>query len=87
MRIILLLSVWLIGCTTTGATITKPVIVEVPVTVKCLKPEDVPVRPNFKTDEDFLSMNAGEFVRNLHIDRLVKELYINQLESIVEACK
>ena len=87
MKLILLLSMFVIGCSTIKPQISKPVIVEVPVIVKCLNIENVPVRPHFKSDNDFLIMNAGEFVRNLHIDRLVKDIYIGQLETVVEACK
>lgn len=87
MRLIILLSICLIGCSSINTSKPKPVIVEVPVIVKCINQEDLPVRPYFKTDAELLNMSAGEFVRNLHIDRLMKDIYISKLETVIEACK
>lgn len=81
----LLLPLLLIGCATT--TLKPPTIIEVkvPVIISCIK--KLPLKPQFKKDAELVAMGNAEFVTALHIDRLLRDAYIAELEAVVEGCK
>jgi hypothetical protein len=77
------------GCATTPQPqpLPLPVEVKVPVAVSCIKPEEIPVKPDYESLKDNDTTPDGTVV--LHITRdFAKSLpYQQQLEAIIGACK
>jgi hypothetical protein len=73
------------GCATRPRPL--PVEVKVPVAVSCIKPEQIPVKPDYESLRDNDNTPDGTVI--LHVTRdFAKSLpYQAQLNAIVEACK
>lgn len=72
----------LVGC---SANPPKVVQVKIPYAVSCI--EQKPTSPEFIADADLLNLKSGNFVTALHIDRLQRINYINELEAVLQACE
>lgn len=70
----------------TGCSLLPPKVVEVkiPYPVSCI--EAMPVKPDFISDANLIKMLDGNFVTALHIDRLKRISYIDDLEAVLSAC-
>lgn len=83
---VLIAAVVLSGCASQQSQ-PLPVEVKVPVAVRCIKPDGVPVKPDYESLNDNDSTPDGMLV--LHVTRdLAKSLpYQQELEAIIEACR
>ena len=75
------------GCATTPQPQPLPVEVKVPIAVSCIKPEQIPVKPDYESLKDNDNTPDGTVI--LHITRnFAKSLpYQQQLEAAVRACE
>jgi hypothetical protein len=82
---IALIAALISGCATTPQPL--PAEVKVPVAVSCIKPEQIPVKPDYESLRDNDQTPDGTVI--LHITRdFAKSLpYQQQLEAIIGACR
>jgi hypothetical protein len=75
------------GCATTQQPQPLPVEVKVPVAVSCIKPEQIPAKPDYESLKDNNNTPDGTVV--LHIARdFAKSLpYQQELEALIETCR
>jgi hypothetical protein len=85
--IILALTICFCSCSLTPKIPDPPQIVEVKVSVpvNCLGP--LPIKPDLISDASLVLLNPGSFVTALHIDRLMRDMYMAELEVAIEGCK
>ncbi len=57
-----------------------------PVPTACVKPEQLPERPQFMGDADILAFDSYRRTWALWMDRALRQAYEAQLEAIVEGC-
>jgi hypothetical protein len=72
------------GCATTPQPL--PVEVKVPVAVSCIKPEQIPVRPDYESLKDNDNNPDGTVVLHLARDFAKSFAYEQLMEVIVKAC-
>ena len=59
--------------------------VEVPMAVSCITQR--PTKPDLASPETLLALPDDEFIFRFHIDRLKRDIYISELEAILQACQ
>lgn len=64
----------------------QTVKIEVPVPVPCLANGTLPPKPVLLTDAQLSELGAYEFVTALHLDRLKRQTYEDQLAAALTAC-
>jgi len=64
-----------------------PKEVRVPVAIPCLKPEDIPQRPNMLTDAQLDALDDKRAVIALGHDRRVRQAYQVVMEAVVQGCR
>lgn len=69
------------GC---GATLPK--VVETPVPVPCISPDEKPMRPTLVTDGDLRRMSDYQMALALRQFHVNAGDYITELEAVVEGC-
>lgn len=62
----------------------KVVEVNIPVAVPCIT--EMPTKPEFISNEDLLKLKDGNFVYALHVDRLKRMGYEENLEALMTGC-
>jgi hypothetical protein len=79
--------VMLSGCATVPVTQPLPLEVTVPIAVSCIKPEQVPTKPDYESLHETQSTPDGTLV--LHVTRDFAESlsYQEQLEALITACR
>lgn len=77
----------LAGCATTPQPQPLPQEVKVPVVVSCIKPEQVPAKPDYESLHDNDSTPDGTLVLHLTRDFAKSLPYQQELESIISACR
>lgn len=87
MIMLLALTICFCSCSLTPKIPDPPQIVEVKVIVpvNCLGP--LPKKPYFLKDAELSMLQPSQFVTALHIDRLLRDMYIAELEAAIEGCK
>lgn len=89
MRFIMLLAltICLCSCSVSPKIPDPPKIVEVKIVVpvNCLGP--LPEKPYLITDAELVLLTPSKFVTELHIDRLMRDMYMAQIEAAMEGCK
>lgn len=73
----------LAGC---ASTVEVPKEVRVPVPVPCVRPEQLPERPQFMTDADILAFDSYRRTWALWLDRALRQAYEAQLEAVAKGC-
>lgn len=73
----------LAGC---ASTVEVPKEVRVPVPVPCIRPEQLPERPQFMTDADILAFDSYRRTWALWLDRALRQAYEAQLEAVAKGC-
>lgn len=84
MKYALVLALLLAGCAT------KPEVTTVPTPVSCVKPEKVPVKPEYSIlvlPDEILNKEDGTFVIELARSFALAQTYSEGLEVIVNECK
>jgi hypothetical protein len=81
---VLVACVFLAGCATSSIEVPKEV--KVPVPVACIEPAARPVRPQLRTEPDLMLMDRGRRTLALFVEWLQQQLYIAELEAVVEGC-
>lgn len=84
--ILLVSAICLCSCSLTPKIPDPPQIVEVKVSVpvNCLGP--LPNKPYFLKDAELTMLQPSQFVTALHIDRLMRDMYMAELEAAIEGC-
>ena len=73
----------LAGC---ASTVEIPKEVRVPVPTPCIAPQDKPQRPLLASDAELLALDRYKRTHALWGDRIARQAYQSELETIVEAC-
>jgi PBP1b-binding outer membrane lipoprotein LpoB len=82
--LVLLAALVLAGCASTAPVITE---VKVPVSVPCVKPEQIPQRPDYETPKLTPDATDGNKVLALARDWARSRGYEGKLEAIVSECR
>ncbi len=87
---ILLLLLWTFGALALASCSTEPVTVprevKVPVPVPCVDAAKRPKAPHLRSSADLLAMDRGTRTIATWSDRLKMEIYLAELEAVVEGC-
>lgn len=82
---IILIMLSIAGCAGQPSAIHDVQTVKVPVSVKCAP--DIPAKPSLHTDAEIKAMGDYEAAVTLLRDRILREIYENNLEAALEGCK
>lgn len=88
MKAVAILSlVALTACATTPSPQPLPTKVEVPVPVSCVKPEQVPRKPDYEAQGDNDATPDGTIILHMARDLAKSKPYENELEALIQACR
>jgi hypothetical protein len=81
------MAVFLTGCSILRPIPVAPKVIEVqvPVTIPCIT--YMPAKPELYTAEQLIELPDDLFILQFGIDRLKRDIYISELEAVLQACQ